>query len=66
MTFKSRNKVLKTQEYLAIDNKVLSAKSRAREIKFPTNKAYKVRNRVDKNKVLSAKKLIILNKIPHG
>ena len=32
-------------------------------IKFPTDKAYKVKNRVNKNKVLSAKKPIIFKRI---
>ena len=56
--FKSKDRILKTQEYLAIDNKVLSVKSRAREIKFPTDKAHRVRNCVDKDKALSTKKPI--------
>ena len=58
ITFKSKNGVLKTQKYPAINNKVLSIKSRAREIKIPTDKAHRVRNRVNKDKVLSAKKPI--------
>ena len=55
-TFKSKDGVLKTQECLAINNKALSIKSRARELKFPTDKAHRARNRVDKDKALSAKK----------
>ena len=66
VTFKSRDGVLETQEYPAIDNKALSAKSRAREIRLPTDKAYRARNRVDKDKALGAKKPTTLNKIPHG
>ena len=70
VTFKSKNKVLGTQEYPAIDNKILNTKSWARGIKFPTNKAHKVRNRVDKDKVLGVKKPImfkgIIKKYPLG
>ena len=58
ITFESRDKVLETQEYLAIDNKVLSTKSWARKIKFPTDRPYRARNRVDKDKALGAKKPI--------
>ena len=68
--FESKDGVLETQEYLTIKNKVLSVKSRAREIKFPTDKAYRVKNRINKNKVLSVKKLImskgIIKKRPFG
>ena len=64
ITFK---KIIK---YLTINNKALNAKSRAREIKFPTDKAHKVKNRLNKNKALSAKKLImskgIIKKYPFG
>ena len=66
VTFKFKDRVLETQEYPAIDDKVLSTKSRARGIKFPTDKAHRVRDRMDKDKALGAKKLIALNKISHG
>ena len=56
VTFKSKDGVLETQEGPAIDDKVLSAKSRARGIKFPTNKAHRARDRVDKDEALGAKK----------
>ena len=54
-TLKSKDKVLETQNYPAIDNKALSIKSRAREIKIPTDKAHRIKNRVDKDKALSTK-----------
>ena len=70
VTFKSKNKVLEIQEYPAINNKVLNAKSRAKGIKFPTNKAHKVKNRINKNKALNTKKPIIskgiIKKYPLG
>ena len=51
-------------------DKVLSIKKPIAGIKFPTNKAYRVRNYVDKNKVLSIKKPIIskgiIRKYPFG
>ena len=49
--------------YPTIDNKALNAKSWAREIKVPTDKAHKVRNRMDKDKVLSVKKPITFKRI---
>ena len=49
---------------------MLSAKFWAREIKVPTDKAYRVRNRVDKDKALGAKKPIafkgVVKKYPFG
>ena len=69
-TFESKDRVLETQEYLAINNKALSIKSWAREIRFPTDKAYKVKNRVDKDKALGAKKPTVskgvVKKYPFG
>ena len=70
ITFKFKNGVLETQKCPAIDNKALSIKSRVREIRFSTDKAYKVRNRVDKNEALGVKKPIMskgnIRKYPLG
>ena len=59
VTFKSKDGVLKTQEYFTINDKILSVKFWVKGIKFPTNKTYKVRNYMDKDKALGAKKSII-------
>ena len=70
ITFKFKNEVPGTQNYPAVNNKVLNAKSRAREIKNPTNKVHKIKNRVDKNKPLDTKNPIIskraIKKHPFG
>ena len=70
ITLNSKDGVLETLNYPAIDNKVLNVKSWAREIKIPTDKAYKVKNCVNKDKALSAKNLImskgIIKKYPLG
>ena len=53
-----------------MNNKALNIKSRARKIKVPTNKAHRVRNRVDKDKALGVKKPTIfkgiIKKYPFG
>ena len=67
---KFKDGILETKIYPAIKDKVLSIKSWATEIKVPTNKAYRIKNCVDKDKVLSVKKLIIskgvVKKYPFG
>ena len=63
ITLKSKNGVLEIQNYPTINNKALSAKSWAREIKIPTNKTHKTKNRVDKNKVLNAKNPLTFKRI---
>ena len=58
ITFKFKDKILRTQIYPAINNKVLNAKSWAREIANPTDKIYRTKNRVDKDKTLNTKSLV--------
>ena len=69
-TFEFKDRVLEIQKNPAVNNKALSIKSQAREIKIPIHKAHKVKNYVDKDNTLSIKKPIIskgvIKKYPFG